>query len=49
LILFGKDSFNTPEIVFGVVAKNGSFGFAKDQLVCWAKPNVPFVRILILY
>jgi hypothetical protein len=26
-------------------AKNGSFGFAKGRLVCWAKPNVPFVRL----
>jgi len=25
--------------------KNGSFGFAKGRLVCWAKPNVPFVRL----
>jgi hypothetical protein len=29
----------------GVVAKNGSFGFAKGRLVCRAKPNVPFVRM----
>ena len=28
----------------GAWAKNGSFGFAKDWLVCRAKPNVPFVR-----
>jgi hypothetical protein len=27
------------------VAKNGSFGFAKDRLVYRAKPNVPFVRL----
>ena len=25
--------------------KNGSFGFAKGQLVCRAKPNVPFVWV----
>jgi hypothetical protein len=25
--------------------KNGSFGFAKGRLACWAKPNVPFVRL----
>ena len=29
----------------GVLAKNGSFGFAKGRLVCRAKPNVPFVRL----
>ena len=28
------------------MAKNGSFGFAKRWLVCRAKPNVPFVRLL---
>jgi hypothetical protein len=28
-----------------VLAKNGSFGFEKDGLVCRAKPNVPFVRL----
>jgi hypothetical protein len=27
------------------LAKNGSFGFAKGQLVGWAKPNVPFVLL----
>jgi hypothetical protein len=32
-------------MVFGALAKNGSFGFAKDRLVCRAKPNVPFVRL----
>jgi hypothetical protein len=29
--------------------KNGSFGFAKDRLVCRAKPNVPFVRLAKLF
>jgi len=28
-----------------VLAKNGSFGFAKGWLVFRAKPNVPFVRL----
>ena len=32
-------------VVICVVAKNGSFGFAKRWLVCQAKPNVPFVRL----
>jgi hypothetical protein len=32
-------------MVFGALAKNGSFGFAKGRLVCRAKPNVPFVRL----
>ena len=32
-------------MVFGALAKNGSFGFAKRWLVCRAKPNVPFVRL----
>jgi hypothetical protein len=27
------------------LAKNGSFGFAKNWLVFRAKPNVPFVRM----
>ena len=27
------------------LAKNGSFGFAKDRLMYRAKPNVPFVRL----
>jgi len=27
------------------LAKNGSFGFAKGRLVCWAKLNVLFVRL----
>jgi|GEM_PF-4526564 len=30
--------------VFGALAKNGSFDFAKGRLVGGAKPNVPFVR-----
>jgi hypothetical protein len=34
--------------VFGALAKNGSFGFAKRSLLCRAKPNVPFVRWLFL-
>jgi hypothetical protein len=34
---------------FGALAKNGSFGFAKGWLVCWAKPNVPFVRLVSLF
>jgi len=34
--------------IFGALAKNGSFGFAKRWLVCRAKPNVPFVRWLCL-
>ena len=25
--------------------KSGSFGFVKRWLVCWAKPNVPNVRL----
>jgi len=29
-----------------VLEKNGSFGFAKGRLVCRAKPNVPFVRLV---
>jgi len=33
------------QVVFGAVAKNGSFGFAKGRLVWRAKPNVPFVRL----
>jgi hypothetical protein len=33
-------------IVFGALAKNGSFGFAKGRLVCRAKPNVPFVLLV---
>ena len=32
-------------ILISALAKNGSFGFAKGWLVCWAKPNVPFVRL----
>ena len=32
-------------MVFGALAKNGSFGLAKGRLACWAKPNVPFVRL----
>jgi hypothetical protein len=30
---------------FGDFVKNGSFGFAKGRLVCWSKPNVPFMRL----
>jgi len=40
----GKDSFNIPEIVFGAVAKKGSFGFGEGSALCvGAKPNVPNV------
>jgi len=35
-------------LLSGALAKNGSFGFAKGRLLCRAKPNVPFVRGLIL-
>jgi hypothetical protein len=28
------------------LAKNGSFGFAKRWLLCRAKPNVSFVRLV---
>jgi hypothetical protein len=31
--------------VFGALAKNGSFDFAKGRLVGGAKPNVPFVLV----
>jgi hypothetical protein len=33
-------------MVFGALAKNGSFGFAKGRLVCRTKPNVPFVLLV---
>jgi len=28
--------------------KNGSFGFAKGQLLYWVNPNVPFVLLAII-
>jgi hypothetical protein len=31
---------------FGALAKNGSFGFAKGNFLCRAKPNVQDVRVL---
>ena len=36
-------------MVFGALARNGSFGFAKGGFVCRAKPNVPFVRWFFPY
>ena len=33
-------------VVIGVLAKNGSFGFAEGSALCvGAKPNVPLVRL----
>jgi hypothetical protein len=39
-----KISFNV-ETVSVRWQNNGSFGFAKGRLVCWAKPNVPFCAV----
>jgi hypothetical protein len=46
IYLFLDDEFKIIEyVVFGALAKNGSFGFAMGWLLCRAKPNVPFVRL----
>jgi hypothetical protein len=35
-------------LLSGALAKNGSFGYAKGGFACRAKPNVSFMRGLIL-